>query len=50
MSKTNPISLRLAAEVKTALEKAAKEDERSLSAMAERILKAWLIDRGYLPK
>lgn len=49
MAKTNPLGVRLDPDVKAALEHAAADDGRSLSAMVERILKVWLVDRGYLP-
>jgi len=35
--------------VKAALEKAAEDDDRSLSSMMERIIKRWLMENGYLP-
>ena len=46
--RTAPTSIRLHAEIKAALEQAAKDDDRSVSSMLERILRAWLKDRGYL--
>jgi hypothetical protein len=48
MPKTMPFSLRLQPEIKEALEKAAREDERSASIFAERILKSWLAEHGHL--
>lgn len=50
MARTNPLGVRVEPEIKEALEKAAKDDDRSVSSMVERILKAWLTERGYLPK
>lgn len=50
MAKTNPIGFRVEPELKDALEKAAKEDRRSLSSLVEIILIDWLRDKGYLPK
>lgn len=50
MAKTNPLGVRVEPDVKTAVEKAAKDDDRSVSSMVERILKAWLTERGYLTK
>ena len=50
MAKTNSLGIRLQPEVKAALERAAKDDDRSVSGMVERILKGWLVERGYLPK
>ena len=48
--KVQPTSVRLSPEVKAAAERAAKDDDRSVSSLVERILKAWLMERGYLPK
>ena len=50
MVKTNPLSFRVEPEVKAALEKAAMDDDRSVSALVERVLKEWLGRRGYLPR
>ena len=50
MVKTNPLGFRVEPEVKEALERAAQDDERSVSSMAERILKEWLMRKGYLSK
>lgn len=50
MAKTLPTSVRLSEQVKAAAERAAKDDDRSVSSLVERVLKAWLIERGYLPK
>ncbi|WP_448187910.1 ribbon-helix-helix protein, CopG family [Azospirillum sp. sgz301742] len=50
MAKAQPTSVTLAPEVKEALAKAAKDDDRSVSSLVERVLKAWLVERGYLPK
>lgn len=41
--------MRLAPEIKAAIEHAAKDDDRSVSGLVERILKEWLTRRGYLP-
>ncbi|WP_390889536.1 ribbon-helix-helix protein, CopG family [Roseomonas mucosa] len=48
-SKTLPVSFRFLPEMKEALERAAKDDDRSTSAMVERILSMWLRENGYLP-
>ncbi|HYH21962.1 MAG TPA: hypothetical protein VD995_25425 [Azospirillum sp.] len=48
--KTLPVGLRLLPEAKAALEKAAEEDDWSLSSMMERIIKRWLVEHDYLPK
>lgn len=50
MQKTAPVSFRLPQEVKDALEKAAKDDTRSVSSLLEKLTTDWLKDRGYLPK
>jgi uncharacterized protein (DUF1778 family) len=48
MVKTEALSFRIAADTKEALIRAAAADERSVSAMVERILRAWLTEKGYL--
>lgn len=51
MAKTAlPTSIRLDPDLKAALTAAAEDDGRSVSAMTDRILRAWLIERGFLPK
>ena len=45
-----PTSMRLSADVKDALAQAADADGRSVSSLTERILRAWLSERGYLAK
>ncbi|MFM2041571.1 MAG: hypothetical protein RLY86_147 [Pseudomonadota bacterium] len=49
MARTNPLGVRVEPEIKAALEKAAKDDDRSVSSLVERILKHWLMEKGYLP-
>ncbi|HEX2526906.1 MAG TPA: hypothetical protein VHL31_11510 [Geminicoccus sp.] len=49
MAKTNSLGVRLQPDVKAALEKAAKDDMRSLSSLMEKIVTEWLRERGYLP-
>lgn len=49
MAKTAAISLRVEPEVKAALEKAAKADERPLAQYIERALTAHLRREGRLP-
>ena len=44
------ILIRTDAATKAALEKAADADQRSVSILAERVLKAWLRENGYLPE
>jgi hypothetical protein len=50
MTKSDPTSIRFPPEVKAAIEKAAKEDQRSVSVMIERIVRAWLVENGHLPR
>ncbi len=48
--KSLPVSLRLPPEVKSAAEKAAKNDTRSLSSFLEKLLTDHLRAKGYLPE
>ena len=48
MARPLPTSMRLDADVKAALEKAAAADGRSVSNLTDRILREWLTGRGYL--
>lgn len=48
MARTNPLGVRVEPDIKEALERAAKDDDRSVSSLVERILKAWLVEKGYL--
>ncbi len=50
MVKLSALSFRIGEEVKAALEKAAADDDRSVSSLVERILKEWLREKGYLEK
>lgn len=50
MANHPPTSMRLDPQIKEALARAAKDDDRSVSSLVERVLKAWLTERGYLPK
>lgn len=50
MVKSSPLSFRVEAELKAALEKAAKDDRRSVSSLTEKILEDWLKANGYLRK
>jgi len=50
MQKSVPISFRLDADKKEALEKAAKDDARSVSSMLDKLVSDWLKNNGYLPK
>lgn len=48
MVKTAPLGFRVEQDLKEALERAAKDDDRSVSSLVERILKSWLTEKGYL--
>jgi hypothetical protein len=50
MTKSSPLSFRIYNDTKEALEKAAKDDERSISSMVEKILREYLREKGYLDK
>ena len=47
--KMHPMSVRLEPHVRDALERAALDDRRNLSAMIDVILVRWLESNGYLP-
>lgn len=49
-TRSAPIGLRVYPSLKVALERAAKDDNRSTASMAEIILADYLKDKGYLPK
>ena len=48
MVKDTALSFRIEPELKSAIEKAAAAEDRSVSNLVERILKAWLIENGHL--
>lgn len=48
MAKTAALAFRVQDEVKTALEKAAAADGRSVSNLTDRILREWLTANGFL--
>jgi hypothetical protein len=48
MTKTDPIGIRLEPGEKAALERAAAADDRSVSAMARKIIAEWLKKHGHL--
>ncbi|SFI84577.1 hypothetical protein [Albimonas pacifica] len=50
MAKSAPIGFRIDPEIKAALERAAKDDDRSLSSLVTIILRDWLRAKGYLPE
>ncbi len=49
MARTNPLGVRVEADIKVALERAAAADDRSISSLVERILRGWLVENGHLP-
>ena len=48
MARTEALGLRVEPDTKAALERAAAAEERSLSFMAEKALRAWLGEHGFL--
>ena len=50
MIKTPSLGIRVQPETKVALERAAKDDLRSVSSLIEKILVEWLRAKGYLAK
>ncbi len=48
MAKTPSLGVRVQPETKAALEKAAKDDLRSVSSLIEKVLIEWLRTKGYL--
>jgi len=48
MGKTPSLGVRVQPETKTALEKAAADDLRTVSSLVEKILIEWLRKKGYL--
>ncbi len=50
MAKTHSLGVRVQPEIKEALERAAKEDVRSVSSLIEKICAEWLREKGFLPK
>jgi hypothetical protein len=50
MIKTPSLGIRVQPETKAALERAAKDDLRSVSSLIEKILVEWLRAKGYLPE
>ncbi len=49
MAKTPSLGIRVQPETKKALERAAKDDLRSVSSLVEKVLVGWLRGHGYLP-
>lgn len=48
MAKTAALGFRIPEDMKAALEAAAKDDDRSVSALVTIILRDWLTTKGYL--
>ena len=48
MAKTAAISVRVSERLKEALEKAASDDDRTIAAYVERLLRSHLAEKGYL--
>lgn len=48
MTKDEVLNLRVPADVKAALQRAAAADDRSTSSMALKVIKHWLVANGYL--
>ena len=48
MARTAPLGFRVTEELKAALERAAKNDRRSVSSLCELVLEEWLQANGYL--
>lgn len=49
-TKTAVLNLRIEPDIKTAAEKAAADDRRSLTSLVEKLLLDYLRDKGYLPE
>ncbi len=50
MPKGDALHIRVTDEMKAALEEAAHDEERSVSAFVERVLAGWLREKGYMEK
>ncbi|MFE3836076.1 hypothetical protein [Pseudogemmobacter sonorensis] len=48
--KSAQVNLRIRPELKEAAEKAAADDQRSLTSLVEKLLTDYARDKGYLPK
>jgi hypothetical protein len=48
MAKGAPLGFRVADDVKAGLRRAAAADDRSVSSLVERVLRAWLIEHGHM--
>ncbi|MCC2663058.1 MAG: CopG-like 1 or ribbon-helix-helix domain, 5 [Geminicoccaceae bacterium] len=50
MPRTTPFGVRLPAETREALARAAKDDHRSMASLTEKIISDWLKEHGYAPE
>jgi hypothetical protein len=48
MAKGAPLGFRVADDVKAGLQRAAAADDRSVSSLVERVLRAWLTEHGHM--
>ena len=48
MAKTAPLGLRVEPEMKEALERAARAEDRSVSYLVDRVMRQWLVQQGHL--
>lgn len=48
MAKDKALGLRIEEKLKDAMERAAKDDHRSLASLIEKVMSDWLKERGYL--
>jgi len=48
MAKGSPLGFRVAHDVKAGLQRAAAADDRSVSSLIERVLRAWLTEHGHM--
>lgn len=50
MARTASIGIRVAPALKAAIEKAARDDRRTVASLIEKLLAEWLEAKGYLPR
>lgn len=48
MAKDKALGLRIEEKLKDAMERAAKDDHRSLASLIEKVMSDWLKEKGYL--
>jgi len=49
MARTASVGIRIEPEFKEAIEKAARDDRRSVAGLWEKVMAEWLTERGYWP-